>query len=72
MPTVKNLVKAKKKLRSVKKPTGNQPKINRNAFVLAQVDPKIQRKKEAKKLIAEMVLRKKQFDNAQKKLKTLK
>lgn len=50
----------------------NTPKLpNANTYRVIKADPRIQRMKKAKKLIAEMELRKKQYMNALKKLKTV-
>jgi hypothetical protein len=70
MPTVYQITSAKKKLRKVNKKPNNSPKVpNISTFRIISMDPKIQRTKEVKKLIAEMELRKKQYMNAMKKLK---
>lgn len=71
MPTTAQLQSAKKKLRTVKK-VNNAPRLpNANTLRLIKADPRVQRMKEAKKLIAEMELRKKQYMNALKKLKAM-
>lgn len=71
MPTAAQIKSAKKKLRKTKKPN-NAPRLpNRNTYRLTKADPKVQRAEEAKRLIAEMELRKKQYMNALKKLKRM-
>ena len=73
MPTAAQLKSAKKKLRkTAKKSMKNAPKVpNANTYRVIKADPGVQRMKEAKKLIAEMELRKKQYMNALKKLKAM-
>jgi hypothetical protein len=73
MPTAAQLKSAKKKLRkTAKKSMKNSPKLpNANTYRVIKTDPGVQRVKEAKKLIAEMELRKKQYMNALKKLKAM-
>ena len=73
MPTSSQLIATKKKLRkTTKKSMKNAPKLpNANTYRVIKADPRIQRMKKAKKLIAEMELRKKQYMNALKKLKTV-
>jgi len=71
MPTAAQIKAAKEKLRKTKKPN-NAPRLpNRNTYRVIKADPGVQRMKEAKKLIAEMELRKRQYMNALKKLKRM-
>jgi len=71
MPTTSQLAATKKKLRKTKKPK-NSPKLpNANTYRVIKADPGVQRMKEAKKLVAEMELRKRQYMNALKKLKAV-
>ena len=71
MPTASQLTATKKKLRKTKKPK-NSPKLpNVNTYRVIRADPRVQRMKEAKKLVAEMELRKRQYMNALKKLKAV-
>lgn len=71
MPTAAQLKSAKKKLRKTRKPS-NAPKLpNANTYRIIATDPGVQRVKQAKKLIAEMELRKRQYMNALKKLKRM-
>tara|TARA_Y100000389_G_C17399738_1_gene484629 strand:+ start:291 stop:512 length:222 start_codon:yes stop_codon:yes gene_type:complete len=73
MPTAAQLRSTKKKLRkTTKKSMKNAPKVpNANTYRVIKTDPGVQRVKEAKKLIAEMELRKKQYMDALKKLKAV-
>lgn len=71
MPTAAQIKSAKKKLRKTKKPN-NAPRLpNANTYRVIKADPGVQRMKEAKRLIAEMELRKRQYMNALKKLKRM-
>ena len=71
MPTAAQIKSAKKKLRKTKKPKSPRTLPNANTYRLIKADPRVQRMKEAKRLIAEMELRKRQYMNALKKLKRM-
>lgn len=71
MPTTKQLKTAKNKLKKTRKPSNAPTLPNANAYRIIATDPGAQRAKQAKKLIAEMELRKRQYMNALKKLKRM-
>ena len=71
MPTTKQLKTAKTKLKKTRKPSNTPTLPNANTYRIIATDPGVQRVKQAKKLIAEMELRKRQYMNALKKLKRM-
>lgn len=71
MPTTKQLKSTKLRKTSAKS-IRNAPRLpSANTYRVILADPRVQRSKEAQRLVAEMVTREKQYKNAIKKLKKI-